>query len=428
MEVFRVAATEVPVCADNSDDPNDEASRASKMQSSSSKSRNPKLVSLEQIRGAKADGGREEQGTPSKKRVDEMNVMELGKFLSSRTDALEEGAVPFLPRFVLGEFHYGQRATRFLPGQKATVSPLMGPAVATAPASLPPLDTTKGELDNEGAPAAKRARVQQNGAAASSDTNLKSLQESVSAAFNVLAKESKFRHLHQAAGWVDMNDRQVWDDYVKDVMAGKLRAGDRLFEAGCGVLAFLRACEGLAENLVIGGMDGAGQTVKTVQETLVALEFRQNFFVGLLPDALKRVPDDSWDAVVCNSVFQYLGDEEQAKRSVHEMVRVAKRWVIIADICDRKFHRQTNERVRGLGWTKSSQAPEYRNHPKSWWEDEFEGFGHLVSIRHMETASYVRRTERYVVYIEKGAGEDTRSGPKGMWYATEEQHQETKAA
>lgn len=59
----------------------------------------------------------------------------------------------------------------------------------------------------------------------------------------------------------------------------------------------------------------------------VESEFAENFFVGMLPDAMTKVADDSWDVVVCNSVFQYLATEEQAKQAVTEMIRVAKRWV-----------------------------------------------------------------------------------------------------
>ena len=56
-------------------------------------------------------------------------------------------------------------------------------------------------------------------------------------------------------------------------------------------------------------------------------EFAVNFFVGMLPDALGKIPADSWDVVVCNSVFQYLATEEQARTAVMEMIRIAKRWV-----------------------------------------------------------------------------------------------------
>jgi len=73
--------------------------------------------------------------------------------------------------------------------------------------------------------------------------------------------------------------------------------------------------------------------------------------------------------------------------------------VIIADVCDEAFHTNTNNRKSGLGW--AAGLPDYRTYPKSWWLDNFSSPNTLVSLRHVETASYSRRTERYVVYIEK---------------------------
>ena len=76
--------------------------------------------------------------------------------------------------------------------------------------------------------------------------------------------------------------------------------------------------------------------------------------------------------------------------------------VIIADICDHKFHDITQKHRMALS-NAADDLPEYRSYRKSWWEEEFEGQGHLVSIKHVTVPQYIRRTERYVVYIEKNA-------------------------
>jgi ubiquinone/menaquinone biosynthesis C-methylase UbiE len=229
------------------------------------------------------------------------------------------------------------------------------------------------------------------------------------AAFNVLAQESKYRHLHQVSGWVDMDNKNVWDDYVADTMAGKLRSGDRVFEAGCGVLAFLQACLDIQNDLVLGGVDGAPRTIRLIKEKLVHESFRDNFFVGMLPHAMLKVPSDSWDVVVCNSVFQYFGSDEDAVASVWEMIRVAKRWVIIADVCDKLWETKTNDLKNSMEWTKG--VPHYRCYSQDFW-DQFAASGeHLVSRRHVNVKEYVRRKERYVVYIEKNA-EVIQSGTK----------------
>ncbi|CAD7954749.1 unnamed protein product [Amoebophrya sp. A25] len=227
----------------------------------------------------------------------------------------------------------------------------------------------------------------------------------VSAAFDALAREAKFRHLHQMSGWVDLTDKQIWDDYVRDTVNGKVLPGDRVFEAGCGVLAFLRSLQETmpleSRKLTLGGVDGAPKTVELVRNELAAPEDKDNFYVGLVPDCLQSVPDNSWDVVVCNSVFQYINDKELAKKAVEQMIRIAKRWVIIADVLDAKYHDVSNARIKHLGWTKD--VPEYRSYDKVWWEENFDAGENLVSIRHVECQYYARRKERYVVYIEKNA-------------------------
>mmetsp|Transcript_7020 Transcript_7020/g.6021 ORF Transcript_7020/g.6021 Transcript_7020/m.6021 type:complete len:128 (-) Transcript_7020:35-418(-) len=120
----------------------------------------------------------------------------------------------------------------------------------------------------------------------------------------------------------------------------------------------------------------------------------------MLPDSLSDVPDESWDVLICNSVFQYFASHEQALETVKEMLRAAKKWVIIADICDEKYKHLIEGCIRTMDWTKN--LPQYRTYQKSWW-DQFEDEGHLVSIRHVKVPEYTRRQQRYVVYIEKNA-------------------------
>lgn len=298
-------------------------------------------------------------GTPSTDVGDGLlSVGDLKSALCEQEDT--DSAVPILLRFALGEFHYGQRATKLLPGQRKRPR-----TEAPDPPGAPE-------------PGATDARVLQ--------------------AFDVLAAESQLTHLHQAAGWSDLDDAQVWRDYVRDVMDGKLRDGDRLFEAGCGVLAFLQEAKALRSNITIGGVDGAPRTIALVQKEL-APQWAENFTVGLLPQALHGIPDGAWDVVVCNSVFQYFATDDQAEEAVRGMLRVARRWVIIADICDAVHERNTHSRQQGTGW--AADLPEYKCYRREWW-DRFSQ-PHLVSLRHVGTVGYVRRKERYVVYIEKDA-------------------------
>jgi 2-polyprenyl-3-methyl-5-hydroxy-6-metoxy-1,4-benzoquinol methylase len=238
--------------------------------------------------------------------------------------------------------------------------------------------------------------------------------------FNALVDESKFEHLHQLAGWVDIEDASVWHDYVADVMDGLVKDGDTVFEAGCGVLAFLTSVKQLAKLGAVGGMDGAAQTIKLVQDKLIENSQRDNFYVGLMPSGLSVVQDSSWDVVFCNSVMQYIPSEDDCRASVQEMLRITKHWVVIADICDAMHEERTKEHKKRLSESNAADGKaqdedamvDYKCYDKSWWQ-QFAAQGHLVTIRHVRTKSYTRRSERYCVYIEKNAGIPTSASEGG---------------
>eukprot|EP00400_MALV-I_sp_L67-5_P001074 gene1074-253_t len=307
-----------------------------------------------------------------KEEVSNMTIQEL-KDVLAKSDS-RELAWPFLLRCVLGEFHYGQRVTAIQPGQKPAISPAGSPGHARQRGETDPL-------------------VAQ---------NLR--------AFDVMAAESKYRHLHQVAGWVDITNKNVWDDYVKDTINGKIKEGDSVFEAGCGVMAFLTSCTEAWPNLTIGGLDGAPKTIQLNKER-VADHLKNNFFVGMLPDAMadrSMLPDNSWDVVVCNSVFQYLPSEEAAQATVREMIRVARKWVIIADILDPRYQSQNHEfQKKGEMGEWAKDLPVYRDYDKNFWF-QFENENTLLNMRHVESFDYVRRKQRYVVMFEVNAEVNSR--------------------
>jgi len=294
---------------------------------------------------------------PPGKNLAAMTLVELAEAINQQ-EATDENVIPFLLRLVAGEFHYGQ--------------------------GLKEEDLAAGD-----APTLVK-----------NDPSVEEHKNAVAEAFDVLAAEarSKNQHLHQIAGWVDLSDKQIWDSYVQDTIQDKIKQGDSVFEAGCGVLAFLQAVRDYVGPIMLGGVDGAERTIKLVQNEL-APEYAENFSVGMIPESLEIIPSCSWDVVCCNSVFQYLIDREVAKQTVIGMIRVAKKWVIIADVCDDMGNATTQSLQKNQSW--SSTLPEYRTYPKTWWFNNFTSPDLLISIRHVETPTYKRRRERYVVYIEK---------------------------
>lgn len=120
---------------------------------------------------------------PPGKTLNDMNVHELKELLAKaeaqsaqdgEKSVGEEGAVPFLLRYVLGEFHYGQRATRKLPGQQVA-----GGSAQSTPAN------GNGDKPND---AGDVKPPETTGDGEPTDHNT-----AVAKAFDVLANEAKYR-------------------------------------------------------------------------------------------------------------------------------------------------------------------------------------------------------------------------------------------
>lgn len=349
----------------------------------------------------------------------DLNVYELRDLLEQRMldalnsvenvdeDAENEDVAPLLLRFVNGEFHYGQRSTKLAKAARPDSPAIAEEKVASTPARADNI-SVQGILDRSASRENLResSLPKEDARSASRSRGMATLE-----VFNVLVDESRYRHLHQLAGWVDIDEADVWSDYVRDVMDGVVNDGDRVFEAGCGVLAFLTAVGRIAKLGAMGGMDGAARTIKLVKDRLVDPSQRDNFYVGLLPYGLSPVADSSWDVIFCNSVMQYIPSEKDCRETVIEMLRITRRWAIIADICDAVHEEKAKEHRKRLAATNAAEGKaneddgmcDYKCYYKKWWL-QFEELGHLVTIRHVRVKSYTRRSERYCVYIEKNAG------------------------
>ena len=100
----------------------------------------------------------------------------------------------------------------------------------------------------------------------------------------------------------------------------------------------------------IGGLDGAARTISLVQ-TELAPAAKDNFFVGMLPEAMNQIPDTSWDIVVCNSVFQSAGSAVALLRSRAVVAPGARIRAALAVGLDRsleQLRRDADARVRLL--------------------------------------------------------------------------------
>ena len=210
---------------------------------------------------------------------------------------------------------------------------------------------------------------------------------------------------HQRAGWTDIQSNEEWAAYVHDVIAGHVAPGSRVLEVGCGPGAFVGACKTIVPDATYGGIDGCDSSIFSVKE---AVDNPEEWVVGVLPDDLARYEDGSWDCVICNSVFQYISDLDTATRLMEELLRIASRRVIVADVCDEAYAKEIHALVAATPWASNLA---YLCIPQSWW-GRFSGDRVDISIRRVATPTYWRREHRYVVYCDIKEALSTVSGKR----------------
>ena len=123
-------------------------------------------------------------------------------------------------------------------------------------------------------------------------------------------------HLHHLNGY-DLLSADEWDEMVGKVVAPLgLKAGDRVYECGCGAGAFLASLQRIYPGVAVSGMDYSESLVKVAASALEG-EFKQ----GDIRD-LSFLPAASYDHVISFGAFQYLNSEHDAEKAIHEMARL----------------------------------------------------------------------------------------------------------
>ena len=244
--------------------------------------------------------------------------------------------------------------------------------------------------------------------------------------------------LHQSTNGYDFYDQVTWNKYVSQVMIDipsralgprvGLHTGDSVFEAGCGGGRFLEACAMCTSTpLLVGGVDGSNECVHLAWEVIAedaaaakVLDSRPKFdprsgdhvSLGVFPSALEGVPTDSWDMVVSNGCSIFLGEEDN-ERTTREMLRIARRLVVISDVVDAdRVGEAVGWPLKPYGAGQQTETHAFLSYPTGWWQQRF-GDEHRVHIAKHEDVFALSLPEynahydqalRYVVYIEKGGG------------------------
>mmetsp|Transcript_280 Transcript_280/g.246 ORF Transcript_280/g.246 Transcript_280/m.246 type:complete len:268 (+) Transcript_280:3-806(+) len=207
------------------------------------------------------------------------------------------------------------------------------------------------------------------------------------------------QNLHAISGWNDIS-LSIWKDYVHSCVEGLGISGNgegkSLFDVGCGCLAFMEQIRSIHPELTFGGMDSSTSFMNWID--FEKTYQKSNFYQGLLPQGLRVDGIFKYDYVVCNSVFQYLGQKEAAK-TVSRMLNLVKPSgkILICDICDEAFKDEEDaflaKNVPGYGISLNNHT----YFSKDWWKQ----FDVNIYIFHSGVSTYIRSKTRYQVVLSK---------------------------
>ena len=115
--------------------------------------------------------------------------------------------------------------------------------------------------------------------------------------FNALAINDDLVLVHQKAGWKDIKDIGIWNDFVKEVIQDFIKDGMSIFEPGCGVCAFLLELKKMYPNISIYGSDQAINTIDFIKNNLPDSE-KDHFTIGEMPKSFEKIKNNTYDIVL----------------------------------------------------------------------------------------------------------------------------------
>jgi SAM-dependent methyltransferase len=203
----------------------------------------------------------------------------------------------------------------------------------------------------------------------------------------------------------------VWRAYVQAI-AGRMgiRAGDRLFEVGCGSGAFLHPFR--AMGCVTDGLDYSAGLVDVARQVLPGGRFE-------VAEGRDVDPRETYDIVLSQGAFLYFPDLGYAEEVLSRMVDKALRGVAVLDVSDAAHQEEA------LALRRASYAPgeydqryaglEHLYFERSW----FEGFagrrGLSCRVEPQFLPGYLSARYRFNVYLSKERAQtsnDDRAGSR----------------
>lgn len=157
--------------------------------------------------------------------------------------------------------------------------------------------------------------------------------------------------LHHGSGWVYMS-QEVWDRFI-DHCTKPLDFNNinNVFEGGCGVGAVLYYILNKNNKIDIHGMDICEEAILKCKEVLPM----SKVFVSDICD-LNTIEDNTYDAVLSVGVLALLNTNEDVKKGVSELIRIAKKNSVVS-VC---VFTENNDGLKSFR----------RIIPKSWWYEQ----------------------------------------------------------
>ena len=142
-------------------------------------------------------------------------------------------------------------------------------------------------------------------------------------------RSSSGSSLHHVNGFLQLDDDQ-YAEMVKTVADPiGIKSGASVLDCGCGAGAFLVQLQKQYDCHRLAGVDYSESLIEVAKHALESTDLH----IGTICD-LSRWQDETFDHVVCFSVFFYLSSVEDARLAVREAIRVCKRGgsVFIGDV------------------------------------------------------------------------------------------------
>ncbi|MBI2552381.1 class I SAM-dependent methyltransferase [Candidatus Uhrbacteria bacterium] len=200
------------------------------------------------------------------------------------------------------------------------------------------------------------------------------------AAINTLERLIRLDGFDTGAGAVEVAD---WEMYAKRIAENLgIKAGDSLYEVGCGSGAFLYPFWQSGHR--VGGLDYSPVLIEEACKTM------GSDFICREAVALEEEP--LYDVVFSNSVFQYFSTLAYAEAVIARMIKKAKKSIAVLDVPNKALEMEA-ENVRRGKLSPNEYDQKYKDLPrlyysKEWFEELGAHYGAEVEISRQEIQGY----------------------------------------